>query len=290
MKFYSSNANLGTAIQKSELLPLRILLVEDDYFNEKVALRFLMQIGYQADVAGQGLEALEALRQHLYDVVLMDVQMPEMNGLETTQLIRQEWESDCPWIIALTGETTLGDHQLCLSAGMNDYLRKPLQPVELVAALSRFLFDQKPNPQHPPVPLSNYNLSDRHSDLPTLDLTVFQFLKEMSGEKSAIVLSDFANYHLSEFCERLQVIRLAIELDDALEVRKVAGILKLSSTSLGAVRFSRLCRELEIIAQMGSVESCVEKVQQLEAERQQIKGELEKILEEAKQPQISHDS
>ncbi|KAM3097620.1 response regulator [Phormidesmis sp. 146-12] len=279
---HSIDVDLAT-LEKSKPLPLRVLLVEDNPFNQKIALRFLLQMGYQADIAEQGLEALEALRRHVYDVVLMDVQIPEVNGLETTQLIRQEWTSHRPWIIALTGDTTLGDRHLCFKAGMNDYLCKPLRPVELVAAFSKYLFSQQATPQPAQSDLSTTNLSAPHSDLPTLDLTIFQFLKQMSGDKAAIVLSDFARHYLSEFCERLQVIRLAIELDDTQEVRKVAGILKLSSTALGATRFSRLCRELEIVAQTESVEKSIEKVLQLEVEHQQIKAELEKLLEGLRQ-------
>jgi CheY-like chemotaxis protein len=117
--------------------PLRILLVEDNTVNQKLALRLLEQMGYRADVAASGLEALAALERQMYDVVLMDVLMPEMDGLEATRRIRgKSTEQSRPWIVAMTANAMQGDRELCLEAGMNDYVSKPIRPDELVRALS----------------------------------------------------------------------------------------------------------------------------------------------------------
>jgi CheY-like chemotaxis protein len=119
-------------------LPLRILLAEDSAVNQKLALRLLKQMGYRADVAGNGLEAVEAVKRQTYDVVLMDAQMPEMDGLEATRRIRQELEAvEQPYIIAMTANVTPKDRNVCLAAGMNDYIGKPIQAKELVAALTK---------------------------------------------------------------------------------------------------------------------------------------------------------
>jgi PAS domain S-box-containing protein len=116
--------------------PLRILLVEDNAVNQKLALRLLSQMGYRADVAANGLEAIQAVERQPYDVVLMDVQMPEMDGLEATRQIRTRWpDVDRPRIIAMTANAMQGDREQCLEAGMNDYLSKPIRVDELVAAL-----------------------------------------------------------------------------------------------------------------------------------------------------------
>jgi CheY-like chemotaxis protein/HPt (histidine-containing phosphotransfer) domain-containing protein len=116
--------------------PLRILLAEDNAVNQKVALHLLQKIGYRADVAANGLEVLAALRRQPYDVLLMDVQMPEMDGLEATRRIRQQWPAaQQPYIIAITANAMQGDRERCLEAGMDGYVSKPLQPKELFDAI-----------------------------------------------------------------------------------------------------------------------------------------------------------
>ncbi len=119
-----------------ETNPLRILLVEDHMVNQKVALKILKQMGYRADVAGNGLEALEALQRQSYDVILMDVQMPEMDGLEATRRICATLSrEERPWIIAMTANAMESDREKCLGAGMDNYLRKPIRIPELEEAL-----------------------------------------------------------------------------------------------------------------------------------------------------------
>ena len=117
---------------------LRILLVEDNPVNQKVSTRILASHGLRADVAGNGLEALEAIARQTYDVVLMDVQMPEMDGLEATRRIRGRKDAAQPWIVAMTAGALEGDRELCLDAGMDDYLSKPVRVDDLMAALRRY--------------------------------------------------------------------------------------------------------------------------------------------------------
>jgi CheY-like chemotaxis protein len=134
----ASSARQALDGKMAEQLPLRILLAEDNAVNQKLALRLLGQLGYQADVAGNGLEAIAALERRQYDVVLMDVQMPELDGLDATRRICQRWPpAERPRIVAMTANAMQGDRELCLAAGMDDYLSKPIHTVELVAALSR---------------------------------------------------------------------------------------------------------------------------------------------------------
>jgi PAS domain S-box-containing protein len=115
---------------------LSILLAEDNLINQKVAIRMLERLGYKAEIAANGQEAMEALKNHPYDVVLMDVQMPEMDGLEATRRIRST-PGRQPYIIAMTAHAMKGDREICLGAGMNDYVSKPVRMEELKAAIER---------------------------------------------------------------------------------------------------------------------------------------------------------
>ena len=120
----------------AERLPLRILLTEDSLTNQKLALHLLKRLGYGADVAGNGREAVEAMQRSSYDVILMDMQMPEMDGLEATRHIRAEIPAERqPTIIALTANAMHGDREMCLEAGMNEYMSKPIRVEELVRVL-----------------------------------------------------------------------------------------------------------------------------------------------------------
>jgi len=118
---------------------LRILVAEDNPVNRKLALRLLERMGYAADVAENGLEVLAALERQPYDLILMDVQMPELDGLEATRRIRARWPDDGPRIVAMTANAMAEDRDACLEAGMNDYLAKPIRVAELEAALDRSL-------------------------------------------------------------------------------------------------------------------------------------------------------
>ncbi len=118
---------------------LRLLLAEDNLINQKVALMMLKKLGIKADVAANGLEVLDALERQPYDIVLMDVQMPEMDGFEATKAIRERWPKGTPRIIALTAHSLEGDRERCLGAGMDDYISKPVKIEELASALNRYL-------------------------------------------------------------------------------------------------------------------------------------------------------
>ncbi len=116
----------------------RILLAEDNVVNQKVALHILARLGFRADLAANGLEVLAALERQPYDIILMDVQMPEMDGLEATRRIRAKPAgTGRPWIIALTANAMDGDREQCTAAGMDDYVSKPMRSADLSAALSR---------------------------------------------------------------------------------------------------------------------------------------------------------
>ena len=116
--------------------PLRILLAEDNVVNQKLALRLLQQMGYRADLASNGVEAIECVARQPYDVVLMDVQMPDMDGLEASRQITAAWPpGKRPRIVAMTANAMQGDREECIAAGMDDYITKPIRVDQLVTAL-----------------------------------------------------------------------------------------------------------------------------------------------------------
>jgi signal transduction histidine kinase/DNA-binding response OmpR family regulator len=120
-------------------IPLRILVAEDNVVNQKLTMRVLERMGYRPDVVANGSEALDALRKWHYDMVLMDIQMPEMDGLEATRQIRREWKGkQRPRIIAMTANVLAGDRDMCLTVGMDDYLGKPIQIKELHAVIEHW--------------------------------------------------------------------------------------------------------------------------------------------------------
>jgi len=124
-------------LQENDNCSLRILLAEDNIVNQMVAMQMLNKLGYRADVAGNGIEVLQNLERQKYDVILMDVLMPEMDGLEATRQIRQRWPRD-PKIIAMTASVLKGDREICLAAGMDGYISKPTKIDELKAVLQSF--------------------------------------------------------------------------------------------------------------------------------------------------------
>ena len=128
-------------------LPLKILLAEDNAVNQKVGLLMLSKMGYRADLAGNGLQVLEHVAKSTYDLIFMDIQMPEMDGVEACRLLREKLGADCPTIIALTANSLEGDREKFLAQGFDNYLSKPLGPIEFQAML-QWVADQK-HPQQP---------------------------------------------------------------------------------------------------------------------------------------------
>jgi len=132
----SARATPGDEV--AETKHLKILLAEDNTSSQKVALQILKRLGYKADVAANGIEVLQALERQPYDLVFMDIRMPEMNGLEATRIIRQRWPDNGPKIVAITAYALEGDKEKCIEAGMDDYISKPIRVNELAEVLKKY--------------------------------------------------------------------------------------------------------------------------------------------------------
>lgn len=251
----------------AQRLPLRILLAEDNVVNQKVAIHLLRRLGYRADVAGNGLEVLEALRRQPYDVVLMDVQMPEMDGVTATRRICEEWPyAERPWILAMTANAMKGYREECLSAGMDDYISKPIQLDALVEALSKC----QPLPRNAP-PSSPPD----QGGVPAIDQAALQAIYEMAGEDPSSFLVEVIDSYLEDAPDLLQAIQTSVANGDAKELRHAAHTLKSTSAMLGATTLKELCKQLETMASNGTTATASAISGNLEAEYERVKAALQ---------------
>jgi signal transduction histidine kinase/CheY-like chemotaxis protein len=226
---------------------LRILLAEDNEVNRKVALLMLERLGNKADVAIDGIEVLEALRRQIYDLVLMDIQMPRMDGLETTRRIREEQPAGRrPRIVAMTANALLGDREACLAAGMDDYLSKPMRLDDLRGALLR-------TEKLPDRPAAAPTVSAAEAAVPAgLDPAPLEQLRRLEASTGRSILREVVDTFLAETPQRLAKLREALSDGDGEALALFAHSLKGSSGQLGAVRLASLCRELEAAGRAGA--------------------------------------
>ncbi|MGH3088250.1 MAG: PAS domain S-box protein, partial [Rubrobacteraceae bacterium] len=231
---------------RSRLRPL-VLVAEDNLVNQRVATRMLERIGYRAEVAGDGLQALEALEEKTYAAVLMDVQMPEMDGYEASAEIRRRegGEHHTP-IIAMTANAMASDREAALAAGMDDYLSKPVKTEELVEALKKWA---------PAVEsaASSSNGTRVEPEEEVLSAVVIASLRELQGEDEPNLLSELVDTFEEDTSERLRTLRQAFKSDDAESVARIAHALKGSTGNMGVVRMSRLSAELQEAGSSGDL-------------------------------------
>ncbi|HSK17138.1 MAG TPA: PAS domain S-box protein [Gaiellaceae bacterium] len=241
--------------------PLRILLAEDNEMNRKVALALLARMGYGADLAANGLDALAALERKRYDVVLMDVEMPQLDGLETTRRIRARWPGEGgPRVIAMTAKAMQGDRELCLEAGMDDYLAKPIRRQELAEALAR---SERPRPVDAPTTGEGEVLSP----------TALDDLEETVGDRTFV--SDLIDTFLAESPRLVSALRDGLAQRDDDEVRRAAHTLKSNARTFGAGALADACEELEGFARESRLDEAAKALERMEAELTQAKEALE---------------
>ncbi len=226
----------------------RILLAEDNVVNQRLALKQLKKLGYNAEAVADGREVLEALDRIRYDIIFMDCQMPEMDGYEVTRSIREREKSGAqplgfsPYIIALTANVLQGDRERCMEAGMNDYLTKPLHLSELESVLQRALSRVHPAPREAV-----------RDHLAVLDQAVLAGLRELREPNQPDPLKELVELFLRDARARLQKMDTALAQRDASGLGAAAHTLKGSASNLGARHLASLCLSLEKEAKTGEL-------------------------------------
>ncbi|MGB1250764.1 MAG: response regulator [Candidatus Promineifilaceae bacterium] len=212
--------------------PLQILLAEDNRVNQLVATRMLSRLGYRVDVAGNGLEVLAALERQRYDVVLMDVQMPEMDGIETTKQIQASYSAENrPHIIALTANALQGDRERYLAVGMNDYMSKPIRVHELTQSLA-----------NAPVSVQTPILTS------VID---FSIAEDQFGEDAEMMMEMLVPMFVEDSTQQLTQLSNALAAADLKTSYHVAHTIKGSAASLGATQLAEVAGNLENAGRQG---------------------------------------
>jgi len=250
-------------------LPLRLLLADDNPINQKVGLSVLSKLGYHAELAGNGLEVLKALEQQSFDILFLDVQMPEMDGLEAAREICRRWPADRrPVIIAMTGNALMGDREKCLEAGMDDYISKPVKPVEIQAALERWgtAGRRRPRDDSRPAP------GRTGAEPPVLDAGLLADLRARPPAPGINTAQELADLFLKNAPVQLEQIRRFLR--DPGQLALHAQALRNLALNLGAVQVVDLARQLEQAGRFGQVDKAAGLLHELEAAMDRTKAEL----------------
>jgi CheY-like chemotaxis protein len=244
---------------------IRLLLAEDNITNQKVALKILEKAGYRAEAVFNGLEALTALEKNRYDLILMDVQMPEMDGFETTAAIRRkekEKGGHIP-IVAMTAHAMKGDRERCLEAGMDDYLSKPIQPKELIEMIERQLKGARPGE-------TEVAPSERAEEPEVFDRKVL--LERLDGDEE--IFKEIIATFLDDAPNQIERLKKALQERNATGVERQAHLLKGAALNIGGNGLQTAARELETAAREGDLTQAQSLVAMLDREFEKLKGTL----------------
>jgi CheY-like chemotaxis protein len=249
-------------------LPLRVLLCDDNAVNQKVATRLLQQMGYRPDLAGNGIEALAALDRQSYDLIFMDLMMPEMGGLEATAAIRERQKNmgahphcKSPMIIvAMTASAMQGDREKCLEGGMDDYLSKPVRPEDLRVIIERWgekaARVEAPAPEPEPEILNEADLEQALAMAEKQDAAASGYEDAGADPVDMERLHDFtdgnpeslkelANLYIKQTSEQLEQLQTAVKAGSTQDVRRLAHSCAGASATCGMRQLVPLLRELE---------------------------------------------
>ncbi len=281
--------------------PLRVLMADDNVVNQKVAVKMLQKLGFNADVAANGIEVLRMLEATPYDVVFMDVQMPEMDGFEATRQIIQRYETGTrPSIIAMTGNALEGDREKCLAAGMDDYIAKPVRIAELQDAIERIgssRAGRAPVTAKPAAVAAASSVSSKSAApapaptpkkpaaaaLPALpeeiiDLSVVEELRDMKSKDGAPLLHELIDLFVANAPKHVVQVKAAAENPTKLVF--ASHVFRGMSLNLGASRLGAICQEIETLANSGSTTGVPVLVVEMDRTVELTLAEFRKLREE----------
>lgn len=253
----------------SEKLPLKILIAEDNIINQKIALRILSQMGYIADVASNGTEVLECLGRQHYDLVLMDVQMPELDGIQTTGKILEKWiPAERPKIIAMTANATQRDMENCMNAGMDDFISKPILSEELKTMLEKWGSN--------PITKITGALTYNNEDL--IDSNTVNNLKQITGIDNKSFLTEVINLYSKQTPQIISDIKKYWSNNDIQKLILSLHNLKGSSINMGAKMVQELSKNIETRCRKGDMGDIANDIERLEYIYQRTINEYKKLV------------
>jgi PAS domain S-box-containing protein len=264
--------------------PLRLLVAEDNEINQKLVISILSRLGYRAEMANNGLEALSILHEKPIDVVLMDIQMPEMDGETATIRIHQDFPpAQQPRVIAMTANALPGDRERYLALGMDDYLSKPIKINELV----RILQESQPSGTPPSAFLRETNDLEKGFPAPaqpaacTFDISLLREFSEMMGEGGIDMAKELVRMYQKNSLDLINSLHQTLDSQNFVELHRAAHTLKGNSSQVGAARLSDMCLSLEQIAQNGNGnrDGAWDLLEQIKAEFEKVECEMEKVLQ-----------
>ena len=251
---------------------LRVLVAEDNSVNQKVALRMLAKLGYRSDVVANGVEAVEAVKRIPYDLVLMDCNMPDMDGFEATREIRAlDGAAGKTVIIAMTANALEGDRERCLAAGMTDYVPKPVTQKDLGEKIAQWVHRNGTGAL--PAPRSREN----PMELPILDRTRLEELYELQDDPDEVWVAQLVEQYFEDAATRLAHMRAAYTSSDNTALTRHAHALKGSSNNLGARRVAQISEHLQRLAHAGSGEGVGPLLDRLEDELLRVRETFREI-------------
>lgn len=255
----------------------RVLLVEDDAVNQKVALKMLDKLNARTDVAGNGAEALDAIKQNRYQLVLMDCQMPEVDGFEATSRIREyETAQDLARvpIIAMTANAAQGDRKVCLEAGMDDYISKPVKLNVLSTMLTKWASPRRAGAGTEPA----FADAGSHSacDAPPINSEIWREFMELWREEDPEAVIGLLQRFVVDTSTRIDSMRQAIHGGNRAALDRITYSLRSSASQLGAINLAELCGQLQAEAARGSLDSCHHLIDQINTEHHRVRDRLQK--------------
>jgi|CXWL01.1.fsa_nt_gi PAS domain S-box-containing protein len=253
------------ALQRAPRQALRVLVAEDNVVNQHVAMRLLQHLGYQPDLAANGRLVLEAVSRRTYDVVLMDIQMPEIDGVQAArQIVRQRGANGLPRIVAMTANAMPGDREIYIEAGMDGYLSKPIDLADLAAVLKQA------------AALAQDQRVAGATDT-VLDPSRLEHLRAMQDESQPSLVRELIDLFLADSAGHLQRLAQARAAGDAEALRALAHRFLSATQNIGALHLSDQCVELERLAKQGQIDAAATLLAEMAGERERVHAALQAV-------------